>query len=174
MMKVLVTVASKHGSTAEIGKAIAEKLTVEGHQVDLIEPMEVRDVTPYDAVVLGSGVYIGHWIETAREFADHYAPALREKPVWIFSSGPLGTKPAEDPVDVSKVIALLAPREHRVFYGALERGKLGFAERAIIGMVHAPYGDYRDWDEIRTWAHGISDQLWHLRLEDRGLVPASA
>ena len=171
-MKVLVTVASKHGSTAEIGSAIAATLTTEGHQVDLLEPAAVRDVSPYDAVVLGSGVYIGHWIESARKFAEQYAGALREKPVWIFSSGPLGSKPAEDPVDASKVIELLAPREHRVFYGALERDRLGFGERAIIGMVHAPYGDYRDWDEITTWARGISNELWRVRLADRGLVPA--
>ena len=171
-MKVLVTVASKHGSSAEIGSAIAATLTKEGHQVDLLEPATVHGVSPYDAVILGSGVYIGHWIESARKFAEQYATALREKSVWIFSSGPLGSKPAEDPVDASKVIELLAPREHRVFYGALERDKLGFGERAIVGMVHAPYGDYRDWDEITTWTRGISDELWRVRLADRGLVPA--
>ena len=171
-MKVLVTVASKHGSTIEIGEAIAATLTQEGHQVDLLEPSAVRDVKPYDAVILGSGVYIGHWIESAKEFADHYAMALREKPVWIFSSGPLGTKPAESPVDVTQIIRLVGPREHRVFYGALERDRLGFGERAIIGMVHAPYGDFRDWDAITEWARGISAELWHIRLEERGLVPA--
>jgi menaquinone-dependent protoporphyrinogen oxidase len=178
-MKVLVTVASKHGSTAEIGKAIAATLTEEGHQVDVLEPIDVRGVTEYDAVILGSGVYAGHWIEAAKEFADFYAADLRERPVWLFSSGPLGDppKPTEDPVDASKVIELLAPREHRVFAGALSREQLGFAERAIVGMVHAPYGDYRDWDEIMAWARGIADTLWRLQVareERKGIEPVES
>ena len=75
-------------------------------------------------------------------------------------------------MDASKVIELLSPREHRVFAGALTREGLGFAEHAIVGMVHAPYGDFRDWDEITTWARGIAKELWRVRLEERGLVPA--
>ena len=173
-MKVLVTVASKHGATADIGGAIAATLKKEGHQVDLLEPVSVRDVQPYDAVIVGSGVYAGHWLEPAKDFAVHYATALRERDVWVFSSGPLGDPPTptEDPVDASWVIELLKPREHHVFAGALTREKLGFAERAVVGMVHAPYGDFRDWREITTWARGISDELWHASLASRGLVPA--
>jgi menaquinone-dependent protoporphyrinogen oxidase len=160
-MNVLVTVASKHGATTEIGQAIADTLTEEGHQVEVLEPAAVHGVTGYDAVILGSGVYAGHWIGSAKEFAERYAAVLHERPVWLFSSGPLGDppKPTEDPVDASKVIELLAPREHRVFAGALTRERLGFAERAIVGMVHAPYGDFRDWDEIRAWAREIASVL---------------
>ena len=75
-MKVLVTVASKHGATEEIGKAIADTLTKEGHLAEFLAPIDVHDVRAYDAVILGSGVYAGHWIESAKEFADYHAAAL--------------------------------------------------------------------------------------------------
>ena len=93
-MKVLVTVASKHGATAEIGQAIAATLTEEGHQAEFLAPIHVHDISMYDAVILGSGVYAGHWIASAKEFADHHADALRQRPVWLFSSGPLGDPPS--------------------------------------------------------------------------------
>ncbi|HEX5579024.1 MAG TPA: flavodoxin domain-containing protein [Candidatus Limnocylindria bacterium] len=173
-MKVLVTVASKHGSTAEIGEAIAATLTKEGHTVDVLAPTAVPEISPYDAVILGSGVYAGHWIGTAKDFAAQHAAELRERPVWLFSSGPLGDQSLEEanPIDLPKLTELLAPRGHAVFAGALAKDEVGFAERAIISLVHAPYGDFRDWEAITTWARGIADALWHVRLADRGLVPA--
>ena len=160
-MKVLVTVASKHGSTAEIGRAIAAMLTEEGHQAELLEPTDVHSLVDYDAVILGSGVYAGHWIASAKEFADYYAVELRARPVWLFSSGPTGDEPRGpgDPVDLPKLVELVAPREHRMFGGALIKERIGFPERAIISLVKAPYGDYRDWDEIRAWARDIATVL---------------
>jgi menaquinone-dependent protoporphyrinogen oxidase len=174
MMKVLVTVASKHGSTAAIGEAIAATLKKEGHAVDVLAPPAVRELAPYDAVILGSGVYAGHWIGTAKDFAREHAAELRERPVWLFSSGPLGDQPVaeNEPIDLPKLKELLAPRGHRVFAGALAREEVGFAERAIISLVHAPYGDFRDWEAISSWAREIAHELWHARLEERGLVPA--
>ena len=160
-MKVLVTVASKHGSTAAIASAIATTLREEGHDVEVLAPQAVRDVTLYDAVILGSGIYAGRWLGSAKEFAESNAEALRNRPVWLLSSGPLGEmpKPVEDPVDAAKMVQMLNPREHRVFAGALAKSEMGFAERTIISMVRAPYGDFRDWDEIRSWAREIARDL---------------
>ena len=160
-MKILVTVASKHGGTDAIGDAIASTLTEEGHVVDRQAPHAVVDLTPYDAVILGSGVYAGHWIEAAKAFAHRHVTALRARPVWLFSSGPLGDqpKPAGDPEDVAPLVELLEPRGHRVFPGTLQRDRLGFAERAIVGMVHAAYGDFRPWSEIEAWGRGIAAEL---------------
>lgn len=160
-MKILVTVASKHGGSDQIGEAIAAKLTEEGHVVERQSPPHVTDLQPYDAVILGSGVYAGHWIDAAKTFAQRHAHELRARPVWLFSSGPLGEqlKPAGDPVDIPPLVELLKPRGHRVFAGTLQREHLGFTERAIVGMVHAPYGDFRPWGEIDAWAREIAAAL---------------
>ena len=115
----------------------------------------------YDAVVLGSAVYAGHWLKPARDLVARRGPALAARPVWLFSSGPVGDppKPEEDPVDVAEVLAATAAREHRVFAGKLVRKQLNFPERAIVSALRVPEGDFRDWSDIIGWAAGIAAAL---------------
>src|SRR5512133_2497066 len=89
-MKVLIAVASKHGSTREIAAAITEELA--GRNIDAVqhEAAEVKDLEGYNAVILGSAIYAGRWMSEARSFAERYHEALVHMPVWVFSSGPLG------------------------------------------------------------------------------------
>jgi menaquinone-dependent protoporphyrinogen oxidase len=174
-MRVLVTVASKHGSTAEIGTAIAGILAEAGHKVLEQRPEDADDPAKFDAVVMGSGVYAGHWIREAKAYATEHAVALRERPVWLFSSGPLGDppQPAGQPVDITELDTLLAPRGHVIFAGALDRSSLGFGERAIVGMVKAPYGDFRDWTAITAWAEQVALELSALPARDAAREPAA-
>jgi menaquinone-dependent protoporphyrinogen oxidase len=160
-MKVLVTVASKHGGTDTIAERIVETLRDDGLDVELRSPKEVFDLQPYDAVVVGSAVYIGRWLEPARAFVTRHADELRDRHVWLFSSGPLGdvSGPIETATDVPQMVELSGAREHRSFAGKLIRDEIGLAERAIVSVVKAPYGDFRDWPAIATWARSIAEQL---------------
>jgi menaquinone-dependent protoporphyrinogen oxidase len=160
-MKVLVSAASKHGATAGIADAIGSTLMTRGFEVVVKEPGHVEEVHTFDAIVVGSAVYAGHWMKPAIELTERFAERFPGKPVWLFSSGPLGDppKPTEDPVDVAEVMKLTGAREHRVFAGKLDKAMLSFPERAIVGALRAPYGDFRDWDEIRGWAEEIADSL---------------
>src|SRR6266511_3920341 len=92
-MTVLVSAASKHGSTAEIATAVARVLQERGLAVDVRPVENVTLVDGYEAVVLGSAVYAGHWMESARRLAEVQAGALASRPVWLFSSGPVGDPP---------------------------------------------------------------------------------
>ena len=65
-MRVLVTSATKHGATGEIAQAIADTLRDQGLDPTVLEPEQVDTVDGYDAVVLGSAVYAGHWLKPAR------------------------------------------------------------------------------------------------------------
>lgn len=160
-MKVLVAVASKHGSTEEIARAVAEVLSERGLEATVRSPEEVDDVGGFDAVVLGSAVYAGRWMKEARELVERATEDLAARPLWLFSSGPIGDppKPEEDPVDVAEIMEATEARDHRVFAGRLERAKLGFAEKAVVMALRAPDGDFRDWDEIRGWAGVIAETL---------------
>lgn len=160
-MQVLVTVASRQGATMEIAERIGEVLSAAGLGAT-VEPVEaVGDVLRYDAVVLGSAVRIGHWLEPARRFVRDHAAALASRPIWLFSSGPTGSppKPAGDPLDVVELMTTLHARDHRVFAGKLEKSALGLAERAIIAAAKAQEGDFRPWAEIDAWAAGIAAEL---------------
>jgi menaquinone-dependent protoporphyrinogen oxidase len=160
-MKVLVTVGSKHGSTEEIGAAVRAALDDAGLEAVQLPPEQVSTLEGYDAVVIGSGVYAGRWVDSAKKFVDGHLDELRARPVWIFSSGPLGepSKPEEEPPDGTAVAQRVGAREHRIFAGSVERSKLGFGERAIIGLVKAPYGDFRSWPSITAWGTGIAHSL---------------
>jgi len=158
-MRVLVTAATKYGATGEIAEAIGQELRERGLDATVGPPEEAGNVDGYDAVVLGSAVYAGHWLKAARELVDRQRDALAARPVWLFSSGPVGDppKPEEDPV--AGLVAATGARDHRVFAGRLLRKQLGFADKAIAVALQVPDGDFRDWTAIREWAAGIADAL---------------
>jgi Flavodoxin len=177
-MKILVTYASKHGATVGIAERIAEQLRVAGLDVKA-QPMEAAgDLEGYEAFVIGSAAYIGRWLKEAREFVLRNRTLLATRPVWLFSSGPLGTEAtdaqgrdqrvAAEPKEIPELRESLHPRDHRVFFGALDPTKLGFRDRAIrilpAGRALLPEGDFRDWSDIDVWAEGIAHEL--------ALVPA--
>jgi len=160
-MDVLVSVASKHGATTEIARLIGKILGDRCLDVTVAPPDDVATVEGFDAFVIGSAVYAGRWRKEAKVFVEQHAEELRARPVWLFSSGPLGfpPKPDEDPVDVEAMSALISPRAHGVFAGRLDKKSLGIGERAVVKAVKAPYGDFREWDEIRAWAEAIAAEL---------------
>jgi menaquinone-dependent protoporphyrinogen oxidase len=161
VVKTLVTAATKHGATAEIAEVISQMLTQRGIEATILPPEDVYAIDEYEAVVLGSAVYAGHWLKPARELAHRLGPALSTRPVWLFSSGPIGdpSKPEEDPVDVAEIIEATKARDHRLFAGKLATKRLSFGERAIVLALRAPEGDFRDWEAIRAWASEIADVL---------------
>jgi menaquinone-dependent protoporphyrinogen oxidase len=163
-MTVLVAAASKHGATREIAEAIARVLADHGVPAELQDVSEVDDLTRFDGVVLGSAVYMGHWLEPARKLVERRGAELAQKQVWLFSSGPVGEakhvpKEAEDVCDVDDLVARTNAVEHRLFSGRLDKSNLGFPERAVMRAVGAHEGDYRDWDGIDAWAAEIAARL---------------
>jgi menaquinone-dependent protoporphyrinogen oxidase len=160
-MKVLVSVASRHGATREIGATIARVLEVEGLDVDVVDPERVTSVKPYDGIVLGSAVYAGRWLGPARDLVERELAGLRERPVWLMSSGPIGDppKPEAVPPEAVAIKERIGALDHQVFEGRLERSQLGLAEKVIVSAVHAEYGDFRPWDPVIDWARLIAARL---------------
>ncbi len=160
-MKVLVSVASRHGASFEIAEAISAALAGAGFQTAVLPPDAVTSLDGYDAVILGSCVYVGHWMDSAVNLVERFAKEITTRPVWLFSSGPVGhePKPEDEPVDVAKLLAATGAREHRVFAGQVDRSRLGLGEKVLLTAVRFPEGDFRQWDEIRAWATGIAAAL---------------
>ena len=163
--KVLISAASRHGSTAEIAQAIGQALSERGLTVAVIPPGDVRSVDGYDAVIIGSAVYMGHWLDPAKELVNRFREALADRPVWLFSSGPVG-KPSsklarsmdQDPADLPGMVEASHAQEHRRFAGKLDR-KLSPSQRAALLVFRSMGGDFRDWAGIQQWAEGIAQQF---------------
>ena len=174
-MTVLVAYATRHGATAGIAERIAATLRTEGVAADARPVTEVRDLEPYDAVVLGAAAYMYHWLKEATSFAKRHRTELGQRPVWLFSSGPLGTDlvdkegadvlEASRPKEFTELTTLLEPRGEQVFFGAWDpnAAPIGLGERMVRHMPAArdamPAGDIRDWPAIDAWAAEIAASL---------------
>jgi menaquinone-dependent protoporphyrinogen oxidase len=164
--RVLVSAASRHGATAEIAQAIGQALSEQGLTVAVIPPGDVGSLDGYDAVIIGSAVYMGHWLDPAKELVNRFRDALTGRPVWLFSSGPVG-KPSsklaqsmdQDPADLPGMVEATRAQEHRRFAGKLDRKHLSLPQRASLLVFRGLNGDFRDWAGIRQWAEGIARQL---------------
>jgi menaquinone-dependent protoporphyrinogen oxidase len=158
-MFVLIAYASKHGSTREIATRIAVRLRERSEQVHVSNVNEVHDVAAYQAVIIGSAIYFGSWVKEAKAFVRRYESALRDRPVWLFSSGPVGDAILPGPKELPEFDAAIHPRSHRIFSGALDARNLSFPERLAVKAAKAPLGDFRDWAEIDAWADSIVAEL---------------
>jgi menaquinone-dependent protoporphyrinogen oxidase len=165
-MRVLVAYASRHGATAGIAEAITailrdEPLGDQARRVDVLPIEEVEDVGGYDAVVVGSAIYLGRWMREARTFLHMNRAVLLARPVWLFSSGPIGQPagPEQDAQDSEELVDLVQARGYRSFAGRLRQADLDQGERTAVRQVHAEEGDYRDWTQIREWAEEVADAL---------------
>lgn len=163
-MKLLVAYASKRGSTAEIAEAVAERARQAGLEVDCLETGEVSDLAPYDAVIVGSAVYMKRWRGDARRFLRRHRKALAAMPFWVFSSGPTGDPAKEDPrwsepPGIVKRAEKLGVREHVVFGGRMPVDPQGPIEKAMVEGTPAAFRDRRDWEEIRGWADRVAAQF---------------
>jgi menaquinone-dependent protoporphyrinogen oxidase len=158
---MLVAYATKHGSTTEIARAITHELRAAGLEVELAEASTVKDVRPYAGVVLGSAVYMKRWQPAARRLMHRLERQLHGRPLWLFSSGPVGDAAAApewcEPAGVLKRAARMNLRDHVIFGGRVPQDPHNFIERAMLKNTPPDKQDIRDFDEIRAWAREIAE-----------------
>lgn len=158
--RVLVAYASKMGSTAEIAESIAATLRTAGLEATAQSVRAITDLTAFDAVILGSALYAAHWQRDANRFVARHLAALQQRPVWLFSSGPLDRRLAAADLPIApqaaEVTAGLTPRGHRTFGGRLDADAPGLDPQVLA--TH-PMGDFRDWTVITDWATSIAVEL---------------
>ena len=158
-MTVLVAYATRYGATAEIAERIALTLIEEGVDARAQQITTVRDLAGVDAFVIGSAVYFGSWLKPATAFVERHRGTLADRPLWLFSSGPLDQKLARAQLPItqhgSEITDGLGARDHRTFGGRL------LPEAPIDPHVLEthPIGDFRDWDAIGDYARVIAKEL---------------
>jgi menaquinone-dependent protoporphyrinogen oxidase len=156
---VLVAHASKHGTTREVAEAVAATLREHGHTVELEEAGRVRDVSRYDAVVVGGGLYLGRWHADGRKLLKRNREELAHRPFAVFAMGPDSleeSKVAESRKQLEGALAdfpELEPCAVAIFGGALQPESWRFP------LNRLPAFDARDWDAIRAWADELAEKL---------------
>ncbi|WP_420114633.1 flavodoxin domain-containing protein [Pseudactinotalea sp.] len=160
-MRVLVTTASKHGSTRQIGEVIADQLQQHGHQLLCRDVEEVgdADIVQAGAIVLGTAVYGARLLSAGSAFASRLAHEFGGL-VWLFGVGLKNV--TVDPLRVTTTQpAEMGYRAGRypVFGGVVETATLSAAERALIGAVGAHGKDLRDLELVQAWAALVAVQV---------------
>ncbi|MFI2235854.1 flavodoxin domain-containing protein [Streptomyces chrestomyceticus] len=159
--RVLVAYGTQNGGTAGIAEEIATTLEKDGVPAEARSAADVTDVTCYDAIVLGGGLYAGRWHRDARRFARSLKDPLLERPVWCFSSGPLAATATQKDIPPTRAVlrdmSRIKARGHTTFGGRLDPRPQGWLARSMAkrGMAH----DWRDFEQIRAWAHTIATDL---------------
>jgi menaquinone-dependent protoporphyrinogen oxidase len=167
---ILVTYATRYGSTQEVAEQVAATLRQGGLQVDILPARQVRSLDNYRAVVLGAPLYIGHWLKDAPRFLTRHQAALAARPVAIFTLGP--TKAGEEGwqgvrAQLDKVLGAfpwLKPVSAELFGGRYDPAGLRFPDN-LLGALPAsplyrlPASDLRDWEAIRSWARDLASKL---------------
>lgn len=159
-MRVLVAYGSKMGGTRGLAEMLGEELRDQGVEVEVTPASAVSTVEPYDAVIVGGALYNTRWHKQARRFITRHQATLRDRPVWLFSSGPLDDSALERDIPpvrhVAKASAAVGAEGHMTFGGRLAEDANGFLASSMAKNMS---GDWRDPDQVRDWAKHIAEDL---------------
>jgi menaquinone-dependent protoporphyrinogen oxidase len=159
-MRALIAYGSKRGGTAELAATIASALETHGIEADVRPAAEAGPPGAYDAVIVAGALYMNRWHRQARRFVRRQTRGLRDRPVWLVSSGPLDDSSRESDVppvpQVAELMARIGARGHATFGGRLARDAKGFPASA---MAKTSAGDWRDVEQVRRFAAAVAADL---------------
>ena len=162
--KVLIAFATKAGSTKEVAEAIGQELREAGAEVEVRLAKDVKDLSPYQAVIVGSAIRMAKWVSEATKFVERNRDALSQMPVAYF----VVCMTMTDDTDKSRrtveayldpVCELVEPVDKGLFAGVMDCSKLSFPARMMAKALKVSEGDYRDWEAIRAWGREVHSRL---------------
>jgi menaquinone-dependent protoporphyrinogen oxidase len=166
---ILVTYASRNGATAGVAEAIGKTLAESGAPVEVKDMKDVKDLSPYRAVVAGSAIQGNQWLPEAMQFLQTHRASLGQKPFAAFlvcMTLAIGDgKYREQVADfLQPVRALVKPVSEGLFAGVLDikqvsslSDRVKFRLSVMMGVWKE--GDHRDWNAIREWAASLPPLL---------------
>jgi menaquinone-dependent protoporphyrinogen oxidase len=158
--RVLITYASKYGSTGGVADAIGKELCSKEVAADVVLIKNAGNISSYQGVVIGSAIYMGKWMSEAVDFLKKNKDILRQVPVAYFVVCMTLSQPTEknraealsymDPI--LKAVPEIKPVAIGTFAGALDYNNLSWLNKKILKSKGTPEGDFRDWNAIGAWA----------------------
>lgn len=167
---VLVTYATRSGSTEEVAQEVARTLSERGVQVEIQPVHRVHSLDRYGAVVLGVPLYMSQLHKDARRFLAVHRNALVRMPVSLFVLGPVqqdGKDWNGAQAQLKKELAKFpwfSPVSQQLVGGKFDPAKLGFPFNLIPPLRKMPASDIRDWTAIRAWAAAVAEALHAVPL----------
>ncbi len=162
--KILITYASKCGSTGEVARAIGKTIAQSGVNVDILPLKKVANLSAYQAVFVGSAIRVAKWLPEAANFVSDNRAILQHIPTAYFTvcmtmveDTPAGRAKAAGFVEPVRTV--LTPAAEGYFAGQVDPKRLSFLENTMLKAKKVPQGDFRDWDKIASWAQSTYTRL---------------
>ena len=170
-MRILTAYASAHGSTAEVGRFIAEVLQARGIEAIATAAGLAWPVEGYDAYILGSAVHNGLWLPEMATFIRQSRGLLSDKPVYLWLTCMRAIEPDGYAYVTNNYLPnllsrTLSFRKIGIFPGKIDMTTINRDEAWTLAFRYDgsrdPFtlgGDHRDWNAICAWAEQIADDL---------------
>lgn len=155
MSRILVAYATRAGSTKEVSEFIGRVFAEQHIRTDVMPVTSVKSLDGYDGVIIGSAIRAGHLLPEAINFVKRHQARLHNLPTAYFVvclTMEKDTPEHRQEVEayLNPLTALVQPVSKGLFAGVMDSSKLGFPWKML--MKNTPQGDFRRWDEMRTWA----------------------
>jgi menaquinone-dependent protoporphyrinogen oxidase len=165
--KILIAYTTAAGSTAEVAQAIGQEISGGNGTADVLKTKEVKDLSPYRAVIVGTGIRAGQVYRDTLAFLERHQAALSQVPVAYFvvcmtmkDDTEENRCQVETYVDQMREKApQVQPLEVGLFAGKMDFKALSLPLKLIVKAMKSEEGDYRDWDAIREWAASVRPVL---------------
>ncbi len=160
--RILVTYATRTGSTVGVAEAIAQTLGDRGFTVDMKPVKENPSLEDYHGVVIGSAVNGYQWLPEAVDFVKAHQQALAQLPVALFCVHALNLGDSERSKKnkrsyLNAVRPLVNPAFEAYFAGLCGKPEDTSAIMRWFArtFMDSGEGDCRDFSKIRAWAGDI-------------------
>jgi len=168
--QILITYASRTGTTAEFAQAICETLQQAELNVKMLPLDDVKDLSGYSAIIIGSPIRKSEWLPEARHFIQSHQAILARKRVATFTACiTLAMSNAEQYRRavrewIAPVRTKINPVSEGLFAGRLDFSKLPWSWdvlglRVTVALGIFPKEDRRDWNAVHAWAASLPKLL---------------
>lgn len=172
-VRLIVVVASAHGSATGVAERIAVRVQASGIDARCRTFADLGSASDCDALVLGSAVHNRQWLPESDRAIEAAGDCLGGLPLWLFSVSSVGATTSvlsdrvaafirprtPEPMTVERLRRTRTVRDHRWFAGAVGPGDWPGFGRVVFRLLGGRYGDARDWADIDRWADRI---VWAL------------
>jgi len=181
----LIVYGTRYGATESTSEEIAKVLKGEGMEVKVVNAKKerVKDISPYDLIIVGSGMQMGKWTGEPENFINQFQKELANKKVAIFVSSAAQAlleyekKTEEIENNRKQYLAEKAAKYNLqlismvILGGVWDFNKMNFLLRKTLasfkprieaaGFKETRPGlyDTRDWSVIRAWAKELATNV---------------
>jgi menaquinone-dependent protoporphyrinogen oxidase len=187
MSKVLILYGTRYGTTKEISEEIEKVIldngiTTESFNLNEVKLKEIPPLDHYDGIIIGTGIKMGMWTKTVKNFVQKRETELKKKETSLGFYVCCGE--AKDDINgaIDKYINSKLEKTGiqsaiiDAFGGAydLREGSLvtGMMRKIVIGIMKKEEGiedpdgklhDYRDWDQIKAFGQKYVELMKNMR-----------